>query len=91
MTELLAFPHGPKTPFVPADPVEFAAVPDHPDGSCEPIPVQYRKSADFVWQRDPYGIVKSWPSDTMGRQWPGVDVITPYWMGRYFGFIPAGL
>ncbi|HOX27581.1 MAG TPA: Ig domain-containing protein [bacterium] len=91
VTELMLFPHGPKTPFVPVDPMTFSAVPGHPEWACEPIPVQYRKPADFLWQREPYYIVPKWPSDGMGRQWAGVDVITPYWMGRYFGFIPSNI
>ncbi|MEW6200588.1 MAG: hypothetical protein AB1546_01320 [bacterium] len=46
---------------------------------------------DFQWQREPYRIGPTWSEGDAGRNYPGVDVITPYWMGRYFGYIPEGI
>ena len=89
VSELMAFPHGPRTQFQPANPASIRAEPDHPDWACEPIPVQLRVTSDFQWQRSPYTIGSTWP--TGDCYYPGVDMITPYWMGRYFGYIPETL
>jgi hypothetical protein len=89
VSELMAFPHGPRKAFEPKVPMTFAAVPDHPDWACEPLPVQYRVTSDFQWQRSPYKIGSNWP--TGDRYFQGIDMITPYWMGRYYGFIPGNI
>jgi hypothetical protein len=89
VSELMAFPHGPRKKFEPKVPMEFAAVPDHPTWACEPIPVQYRVTSDFQWQRSPYTIGSTWP--TGDRYFQGIDMITPYWMGRYYGYIPGNI
>jgi hypothetical protein len=50
-----------------------------------PIPVEKRPNSDFLWQRNPFDL------DGAGdphHQSPGVDVILPYWLGRYEGFVP---
>ncbi len=91
LSELIVFPQGPRAPFVVSEPVEFETVPGHEDWACEPVPVQYRKPSDFQWQRSPYRVNATWPSSGNGRNFAGVDVITPYWMGRYFGYIPSYL
>ncbi|GAG02418.1 unnamed protein product, partial [marine sediment metagenome] len=91
LSELIAFPYGPRAPFEVVDPIEIRPVPGHEDWACEPIPVQYRRPSDFQWQRSPYRIGSTWPSGHDGRNFPGVDVITPYWMGRYFGYIPGNI
>ncbi len=53
--------------------------------ACQPIPVQFRPPADFLWQVDPFqlsgggsGVVET----------AGVDYILPYWMARYYGALP---
>lgn len=53
--------------------------------ACQPIPVQLRPPADFLWQVDPFqlsgggsGVIET----------AGVDYLLPYWMGRYYGAIP---
>ncbi len=91
LSELIIFPRGPKTTFAFIDPIDLPTVPGHPDWTCEPVPVQYRLSEDFYWQRAPYHLNKGLPSGVDGRQFAGVDVITPYWMGRYFGFVPGNI
>jgi len=91
LAELIAFPKGPRAPFDVADDVKIATVPGHDDWACEPVPIEYRKPADFQWQREPYSVFGSWPWQGDGRNFPGADVITPYWMGRYFGYIPSGI
>jgi hypothetical protein len=61
------------------------------DGSATefPVPVNERCISTFEWWSDPYD------RDTCGADpWtviiPG-DYLLPYWMGRYFGFIPETL
>lgn len=91
LSELIVFPEGPRAPFDVVEPIEIRTVPGHEEWACEPVPVQYRKPSDFQWQRSPYRVNATWPSSGKGRNFAGVDVITPYWMGRYFGFIPSYL
>ncbi len=91
VSELMAFPYGPRQRFNIVDPIEIKSVPGHEKWACEPIPVQYRSTSDFQWQRSPYAIKATWPANMEGRMFPGVDMITPYWMGRYFGFIPGNI
>jgi hypothetical protein len=91
VSALIIFPRGPKTTYKIVDPIDIPTVPGHPTMSCEPVPVQYRMPEDFFWQRAPYGVNTSWPQSDDGRQFAGVDVITPYWMGRYFGFVPGNI
>ena len=50
-----------------------------------PIPVEKRPPTDFLWQRDPFAL------DGAGdphRQNPGVDLVLPYWMARYYKLVP---
>lgn len=54
--------------------------------ACDRVPVPIRPTTDFLWQRDPFQLVGG-GSDTI--EGPGVDYILPYWMGRYYGVIPA--
>ncbi len=47
-----------------------------------PIPVQKRRSTDFLWQRNPYrldGLADGTENE------PGIDFTLPYWLGRYYG------
>jgi hypothetical protein len=91
VNEMILFPTGPRQPFNIVDPVDFPSVPGHDDWACEAIPIQYRIPSDFQWQRSPYSLSKTWPTDEMGRNFAGVDMITPYWMGRYFGYVPGNI
>jgi hypothetical protein len=54
--------------------------------ACSPIPVPIRPTTDFLWQRDPFQLAGG-GDDTIEAA--GVDYILPYWMGRYYGVIPA--
>lgn len=91
VSELIAFPRGPRAPFAIADPIDLPSVPGHDDWACEPVPIQYRYTEDFMWQRAPYALSKNWPTDDLKRNFAGVDMVTPYWMGRYFGFVPGNI
>ena len=59
-----------------------------PSSSVEalyPVPVEKRPPTDFLWQRDPFSL------DGGGdpkRQNPGVDLVLPYWMARYYKLVP---
>jgi len=49
-----------------------------------PIAVEKRPPTDFLWQRDPFQL------DGGGdpkRQHPGVDLVLPYWMARYYNLV----
>ncbi len=50
-----------------------------------PIAVEKRPCTDFIWQRDPFAL------DGAGdpqRQEPGVDLVLPYWMARFYKLVP---
>jgi hypothetical protein len=57
-----------------------------PGEACEPVPVPIRPTTDFLWQRDPFQLAGGGDETIEGA---GVDYILPYWMGRYYGVIPA--
>jgi hypothetical protein len=49
------------------------------------VPVEKRCSTDFLWQRNPFDI------DGNGdphEQAPGVDMVLPYWMARFYKLVP---
>jgi hypothetical protein len=50
-----------------------------------PLPVERRPTTGFLWQRSPFKLDGSGDGKT---QFPGVDFILPYWMGRYYGVLP---
>ena len=52
--------------------------------ACQPLPVQYRVTTDFLWQRDPFQLSGGGNGDI---ETAGIDYILPYWMGRYYGVI----
>jgi uncharacterized protein (TIGR03437 family) len=54
--------------------------------ACDPIPVPIRPPTDFLWQRDPFQLAGGGTGFIEGA---GIDYILPYWMGRYYGVIPA--
>jgi uncharacterized protein (TIGR03437 family) len=54
--------------------------------ACSPIRVPMRPTTDFLWQRDPFQLAGSGYDTIEGA---GVDYVLPYWMGRYYGVIPA--
>lgn len=58
----------------------------HPDRAAHALPVDRRPPTDFLWQRSPFNL----DGGGEGRlEYPGIDFLLPYWMGRYYGFIPA--
>lgn len=50
-----------------------------------PVPIEKRPPTDFLWQRDPFELDGSDPPTV---QYPGVDLLLPYWAARSFGLIP---
>jgi hypothetical protein len=48
--------------------------------------VRQRPMSDFIWQRPPARFPKGPPSAT---EYPGIDFLLPYWMGRAMGLIAA--
>ena len=54
--------------------------------ACNPVPVPIRPTGEFIWQDDPFQL-SGGGYDTIES--PGVDYVLPYWMGRYYGVIPA--
>lgn len=52
--------------------------------AVRPLPIEKRPTTDFLWQRSPYKL----DGGGNGRaQAPGLDLILPYWMARYYGII----
>lgn len=54
-----------------------------------PVPVAERCISTFEWWRDPYAR-QTCTANAYRFNQPG-DYLLPYWMGRYFGFIPEEL
>ena len=49
-----------------------------------PVPVEKRHPTGFLWEANPFGL------DGTGdptKQGAGVDIVLPYWLGRYYGFL----
>ena len=65
------------------------------DGLCvealasEGLPVGLRTYGGFTWQLDPLRM-GSTPPDPGREQSHGRDLAEPYWMARYYGYIPEG-
>jgi hypothetical protein len=91
VSALIVFPRGPKSPYKIVDPIQTKTVPGHDGMACEPVSPQYRNVGDFFWQQNPYTVYSEPSAGEMGRELPGVDVITPYWMGRWYGFVPSNI
>ena len=49
--------------------------------ACQPVPVQLRPPADFIWQVNPFQLAGG-QSGTIESA--GIDYILPYWMARYY-------
>ena len=80
----------PRQDYAIANPLDVETVPGHPDWACEVLPVHVRpQSSNYLWHRDPYRHTGG--SDTPGREDGGGDGFVPYWMGRYFGFVPENI
>jgi hypothetical protein len=54
--------------------------------ACQPVAVALRPPTDYLWQRDPFQITGGSGSVIESA---GIDFILPYWMGRYYGTVPA--
>jgi hypothetical protein len=54
--------------------------------ACQPVAVALRRPTDYLWQRDPFQISGGFGAVIEGA---GIDFILPYWMGRYYGTVPA--
>lgn len=54
------------------------------DQACNPIPVDQRIPADFLWQRSPFQLVGGGSGLIESA---GIDYILPYWMARYYGVV----
>jgi hypothetical protein len=57
--------------------------------TSDPVPIYERCPGIFVWTADPYEMKKC--SEDLRSVIAPVDFLLAYWMGRYFGFIPADL
>ncbi len=55
--------------------------------ACQPVPVPWRPTTDFLWQRDPFQLTGGGAGLTEGA---GIDYILPYWMARYYGVLQSG-
>ncbi len=89
--QLSADPNIEKAPY--SSPISYTSVPGSvgtigastSDEAKYPVAVELRPCTDFLWQRDPFQL------DGGGdptQQYPGVDLVLPYWMARYYGALP---
>jgi hypothetical protein len=53
--------------------------------ACDPIPIDQRPPADFLWQSSPFLLFGGNKGDIEGA---GVDYLLPYWMARFYGIAP---
>ncbi|MBW1810424.1 MAG: putative Ig domain-containing protein [Deltaproteobacteria bacterium] len=80
----------PRTDYIIVNPLNVETVPGQPGWACEVLPVHVRpQSSNYLWHRDPYRHTGG--NDTPGREDGGGDGFVPYWMGRYFGFVPSNI
>jgi len=49
------------------------------------LPVSERIPADFIWQRSPFQLTGG---GDQPLEYPGLDMLLPYWAGRQCGLIP---
>ena len=56
------------------------------DQACDPIPVEQRPPADFLWQSSPFLLYGGQKGNIES---PGIDYLLPYWMARYYGVVNA--
>jgi hypothetical protein len=52
----------------------------------EPVPIERRHAGDFIWQHSPFDLRDSYTSPEI--QYPGIDLVQPYWAGRAYGMLP---
>lgn len=52
--------------------------------ACEPLPVEWRVTTDFLWQRSPFQLAGGGSGRIRGA---GIDYLLPYWMLRYYGVL----
>ena len=63
------------SPTLPGGPIEVAVY---------PIPIEKRPPTDFLWQRSPFELDGGCDPR---QQYPGVDLLLPYWAARASGMI----
>lgn len=56
------------------------------NSACNPVPVVLRPPDEYLWQENPFQLAGGGAGQIESS---GVDYILPYWMGRYYGVIPA--
>jgi hypothetical protein len=62
--------------------------PDRPTWALDALDADLRPPAPFLWEENPYRLIGG--ADD-GREFPGLDYLLPYWMGRYAGRVPSTL
>jgi hypothetical protein len=53
------------------------------------LPAELRQFSDFAWQRNPFAVGLDRGVEGL-RQSPGLDLIEPFWLARYYGLTDAG-
>ncbi|MDP8255204.1 MAG: hypothetical protein P9M14_05600, partial [Candidatus Alcyoniella australis] len=106
LRQLEKFPDGPKLRIIPPmpecelDPIGeilkqlsealgLEEVLDFKSNCAEGRQIENRCPTDYVWQRNSWEI-SCGGSDNLRQTYAGIDYITPYWIGRYYGFVPPG-
>jgi hypothetical protein len=90
LSMLMWFADPPRRDYRVENPLGLETVPGHPDFACEAVPIHLRPpSSNYIWHREPYRHTGG--QDTPGREDGGGDGFVPYWMGRYFGFVPSNI
>jgi hypothetical protein len=90
LSMLMWFVDPPRRDYLVENPLGVETVPGHPDFACEAVPIHLRPpSSNYIWHREPYRHTGG--MDTPGREDGGSDGYVPYWMGRYFGFVPSNI
>lgn len=58
------------------------------DQARDPVPIHLRPRGDFMWQRSPFAYRAA---EDLRVEYPGVDYLVAYWMGRHHGYIAADI
>ena len=61
-----------------------------PIRSVDPLPLDKRIGGTFLWQMDPWMVLREYGGIGMETQWPMLGMFTPYWVGRLDGVITEG-
>src|SRR5207249_3864528 len=52
------------------------------------LPPMARVTDSFLWERDPFAALRRHGDSERHQQYPGLDLLAPFWIARYHGLLP---